>query len=147
MSGNANSCAAAASGSSSHEAARGADEPKDPNAGTAVHEVGLVEGLANTEENAVAISIQTRRRLLGFTGGDEDLDMADWRFPQVVLVSPVSLVNLLADELDLPDEKKVDEETAESLHYKGDLQIGGVPGKYAFDGMVDEVTNWRKVPL
>ena len=48
----------------------------------------------------------------------------------------------LADELDLPDEKKVDEETAESLHYKGDLQIGGVPGKYAFDGMVDEVRLW-----
>jgi len=36
----------------------------------------------------------------------------------------------------------VTEEEAETLHTKGDLFIGGMPGKYAFDGFVDECRVW-----
>jgi hypothetical protein len=34
------------------------------------------------------------------------------------------------------------EEEAETLHTKGDFMIGGMPGKYAFDGLVDDVRLW-----
>ena len=34
------------------------------------------------------------------------------------------------------------EEEAETLHSKGDLYIGGMPGKYAFDGFIDECRVW-----
>jgi len=36
----------------------------------------------------------------------------------------------------------VTEEEAETLHSKGDLMIGGMPGKYAFDGFIDECRVW-----
>jgi len=35
-----------------------------------------------------------------------------------------------------------EEEAAEGFHSKGDLQVGGLPGKYAWDGFVDEVRLW-----
>lgn len=34
------------------------------------------------------------------------------------------------------------EEEGEAIHTKGDLMIGGFPGKYAFDGFIDEVRLW-----
>ena len=34
------------------------------------------------------------------------------------------------------------EEEAETLHSRGDLLIGGMPGKYAFDGLIDECRVW-----
>ena len=36
----------------------------------------------------------------------------------------------------------ITEEEAETLHSKGDLLIGGMPGKYAFDGLIDECRVW-----
>ena len=34
------------------------------------------------------------------------------------------------------------EEEAELMHTKGNVMIGGMPGKYAFDGMIDECRLW-----
>ena len=36
-----------------------------------------------------------------------------------------------------------EEEAAEGFHSKGDLQVGGLPGKYAWDGFIDEVRLWN----
>ena len=36
----------------------------------------------------------------------------------------------------------VTEEEAETLHTKGDVTIGGIPGKWAFDGLIDECRVW-----
>jgi len=36
------------------------------------------------------------------------------------------------------------EEEAEAMHTKGDVMIGGLPGKYAWDGFIDEVRLWDK---
>jgi hypothetical protein len=36
----------------------------------------------------------------------------------------------------------ITEEEAETLHSKGDIAIGGMVGKYAFDGMIDECRLW-----
>ena len=55
----------------------------------------------NVEENVHAISVQTRRRLLGFQGDEHDQDAEDYHFPEVVLVSPESLITLLAEEFHL----------------------------------------------
>jgi len=47
----------------------------------------------------------------------------------------------LAAEVKWPEEGMKEEE-AETLHSKGDVLIGGMPGKYAFDGLVDECRLW-----
>ena len=36
------------------------------------------------------------------------------------------------------------EEESETMHTKGDVMIGAIPGKYAFDGFIDEVRLWDK---
>lgn len=41
-----------------------------------------------------------------------------------------------------PREWVMSEEEGEAIHTKGDLMIGGFPGKYAFDGFIDEVRLW-----
>ena len=61
----------------------------------------FVGGMKNIEANAHAISAQTRRRLLGYSGEDGDLDDGDWHFPDVVYVSPVGLIDILAEEFDI----------------------------------------------
>lgn len=43
---------------------------------------------------------------------------------------------------DCKNEYIVNDEEAETLHSKGDLLIGGMPGKYAFDGFIDECRVW-----
>ena len=60
-----------------------------------------MQQLERIEDNVYAISVQTRRRLLGFQGNDEDLELQDYHFPQMVLVSPVSLIDLLGEEFEL----------------------------------------------
>lgn len=37
----------------------------------------------------------------------------------------------------------VSDDEAETLHSKNDLSVGGMVGKYAFDGMIDEVRLWE----
>lgn len=66
--------------------------------------------LARTAENVYAISMQTRRRLMGFTGDAEELDDDDYHFPELVLVSPYTLIDLLAQEFNLT---RARDETAE----------------------------------
>ena len=47
----------------------------------------------------------------------------------------------LKAQIDYPEKPMPDEE-AETLHSKGDILIGGMPGKYAFDGFIDECRLW-----
>ena len=56
--------------------------------------------LENTEENVYAITMQNRRRLMG-VGGSADLDQDGYHFPQLVLRSPMALIDLLAEEFNL----------------------------------------------
>lgn len=51
------------------------------------------------------ISVQTRRRLLGFQGDEHDADAEDYHFPEVVLVSPPSIISLLSAEFHLTRER------------------------------------------
>eukprot|EP01043_Picozoa_sp_COSAG02_P011108 COSAG02_NODE_404_length_23022_cov_305.366008_7_plen_2369_part_00 len=53
----------------------------------------------------LTISVQTRRRLLGFQGDEHDEDEEDYHFPEVVLVSPRSIISLLAEEFHLTRER------------------------------------------
>lgn len=56
-------------------------------------------------DTELTISVQTRRRLLGFQGDEHDEDEEDYHFPEVVLVSPRSIISLLAEEFHLTRER------------------------------------------
>jgi hypothetical protein len=59
------------------------------------------------DEADKSISVQSRRRLLGYDGTDKDMDEADHHYPALVHVSPLALVDLLAEEFHMS--KKRDE--------------------------------------
>lgn len=55
----------------------------------------------SSSDEETSISVQSRRRLLGYEGTDQDMDESDHHFPELVLVSPLTLIDLLAQEFEL----------------------------------------------
>ena len=47
----------------------------------------------SSSDDEPSISVQSRRRLLGYEGTENDMD--DYHFPELVLVSPLTLIDLL----------------------------------------------------
>ena len=72
-------------------------------------DVKVVDNTSGTDvgepDPELTISVQTRRRLLGFQGDEHDEDEEDYHFPEVVLVSPRSIITLLAEEFHLTRER------------------------------------------
>eukprot|EP01051_Picozoa_sp_SAG22_P004462 SAG22_NODE_240_length_14178_cov_18.579160_1_plen_2540_part_00 len=65
----------------------------------------------SSSDDEPSISVQSRRRLLGYEGTEQDMDESDFHYPELVLVSPLALIDLLANEFQLT--KKRDQASKE----------------------------------